>query len=58
MSGHVGLRHPALRCDDLGAAVAELAATGLAFTGPVRTIADTGRRVAKDPDGRVLQFTE
>jgi glyoxylase I family protein len=56
----LGLRHLALRCDDLDAAVTELAAAGFAFTGPVRTIADTGRRVANvtDPDGRVLQFTE
>lgn len=56
----LGLRHLALRCDDLDAAVAELTAAGFAFTGPARTIADTGRRVANvtDPDGRILQFTE
>jgi catechol 2,3-dioxygenase-like lactoylglutathione lyase family enzyme len=56
----LGLRHLALRCDDLDAAVTELTAAGLSFTGPVRTIADTGRRVANvtDPDGRILQFTE
>lgn len=55
-----GLRHMALRCDDLDAAIRDLEAAGYRFTGPARTIPDTGRRVANvtDPDGRVLQFTE
>jgi len=56
----LGLRHLALRCADLDAAISDLRGVGLEFPEPPRWIAATGRRVANaiDPDGRVLQFTE
>lgn len=56
----LGLRHLALRCADLDAAIIDLAEAGFDFPRGPRRIAATGRRVANaiDPDGQVLQFTE
>lgn len=56
----LGLRHMALRCSDLDAAVSAFTAAGLAIPEGPRLVAATGRRVANTtmPDNQVLQFTE
>ncbi len=56
----LGLRHLALRCSDLDAAVTNLTDAGLNFPEGPRLVAATGRRVANAlmPDNQVLQFTE
>ena len=54
----LGLRHVAIRAQDLEATHAELLAKGYKFNGPIRDIEDTGRRLANlvDPEGKTLQI--
>lgn len=56
----LGLRHMALRVDNLDAAIAGFAEKGLRTDKPPRVIADTGRRLANlvDPVGNSLQLVE
>lgn len=53
-----GLRHMAVRADDLEATHADLLAKGYRFSGPIREVEDTGRRIANlvDPEGKILQL--
>ena len=54
----LGLRHIAIRAKDLEAAHKELLANGYKFSGPIRDIEDTGRRLVNlvDPEGKTLQI--
>lgn len=54
----LGLRHLAIRASDLEATHKELLAKGYKFSGPIRDIEDTGRRLANlvDPEGKTLQI--
>ena len=54
----LGLRHVAIRAKDLEATHAELLAKGYKFSGPIRDIEDTGRRLVNlvDPEGKTLQI--
>jgi glyoxylase I family protein len=54
----IGLRHIALRCENIDATFDALSKEGVSFEQPPRTIVHTGRRVANiiDPEGRVLQI--
>jgi catechol 2,3-dioxygenase-like lactoylglutathione lyase family enzyme len=56
----LGLRHMALRTDDIEATLADLTAKGLRVDKPPRVIAETGRRLANliDPVGNSLQIVE
>jgi catechol 2,3-dioxygenase-like lactoylglutathione lyase family enzyme len=53
-----GLRHIAIRAKDLEATHTELLAKGYKFSGPIRDIEDTGRRLVNlvDPEGKTLQI--
>lgn len=54
----LGLRHVAIRTSDLDGAHKELLEKGYTFSGPIRDIEDTGRRLANlvDPEGKTLQI--
>ena len=56
----LGLRHMALKVDDIEVTIAALAARGLRTDKPPRVVAETGRRLANliDPAGNSLQLVE
>lgn len=56
----LGLRHLALRCDDLDDTYGALVSEGYDLTGPPKTIAHTGRRLTniRAPEIGVLQIVD